>query len=102
MRWDQNPRETRPKGRRLEYGLDGNKNSMNRRNSTDVQSVSSMSATGRFAVALTGATMLAGVPFSALAQYEGAQDAAVLPRERVRRANALDASEQQEAVVEFA
>lgn len=45
---------------------------MNRCKPAGTQPVSSKSATGRFAVALTGATMLAGVPFSALAQDEGA------------------------------
>ncbi len=67
---------TAPEGRRIEYGLDGNIISMNRCSETGAMSamsttsVSSKSASRRLAVALTGATMLAGVPYTALAQDE--------------------------------
>ncbi len=45
---------------------------MNQCNETGIQSVASKSATGRLAMALTGATMLAGVPYAAIAQDEAA------------------------------
>ncbi|MHA7818823.1 MAG: outer membrane protein assembly factor BamA [Erythrobacter sp.] len=44
---------------------------MNRCERAGVRSVKSKSAAGRLAIALTGASMLAGVPYAALAQDEG-------------------------------
>jgi outer membrane protein insertion porin family len=60
---------------RYQYGLDGNKISMNRCEQAGVRSVKSKSAAGRLAIALTGATMLAGVPYTAFAQDEGEETA---------------------------
>lgn len=51
---------------------------MNRRDKAGINPVTpkALNATGRYALALTGATMLAGVPYSAMAQDEGADAAA--------------------------
>jgi len=62
-------------GQARKYGLDGIINSMNQCNETGFASVASKTAAGRFpvkrlAATLTGATMLAGVPFAAYAQDE--------------------------------
>ncbi|MAY19593.1 MAG: outer membrane protein assembly factor BamA [Erythrobacteraceae bacterium] len=48
---------------------------MNRCEQAGVRSVKSKSAAGRLAIALTGATMLAGVPYTAFAQDEGEETA---------------------------
>ncbi len=68
-----------PRGWRFEYELDGNINSMNRSNDTGAPSatgpVSSKSAIGRLTVALSCATILAGVPAAAFAQDEAPEAA---------------------------
>lgn len=60
-----------PRAGAVDYGLDGNTYSMNRCSETGVRPVVSKNAARRLATALTGATMLAGVPYTALAQDEG-------------------------------
>ena len=64
----------RGEGARNLDGLDGNFYSMNRRNQTGSAPVTpkAYSKAGRYALALSSATMLAGVPYAALAQDEAA------------------------------